>query len=115
MFLWETTFTRYPRPRQKPLRVIAAKVYNGDPLLKRLRQRGIELNLSAQEESRSDQHARRPSAAALPHVLDRGTQYLLGGKLPPVGGVLRQLAPNLPRVLSYRLPHDRPTEGCAIA
>jgi transposase len=31
------------RPRQKPLRVIADKAYDSDPLRKRLRQRGIEL------------------------------------------------------------------------
>src|SRR6266852_1567554 len=32
------------RPRQKPLRVIADKAYDSDPLRKRLRQRGIELS-----------------------------------------------------------------------
>ena len=31
------------RPRQKPVRVIADKAYDSDPLRKRLRQRGIEL------------------------------------------------------------------------
>ena len=31
------------RPRQKPMRVIADKAYDSDPLRKRLRQRGIEL------------------------------------------------------------------------
>ena len=31
------------RPRQKPLRVIADKAYDSDPLRERLRQRGIEL------------------------------------------------------------------------
>ena len=31
------------RPRQKPLRVIADKAYDSDPLRKRLRHRGIEL------------------------------------------------------------------------
>jgi transposase len=31
------------RPRQKPLRVIADKAYDSDPLRKRLRRRGIEL------------------------------------------------------------------------
>jgi transposase len=31
------------RPKQKPLRVIADKAYDSDPLRKRLRQRGIEL------------------------------------------------------------------------
>jgi transposase len=31
------------RPRQKPLRVIADKAYDSDPLRTRLRQRGIEL------------------------------------------------------------------------
>src|SRR5579863_6515516 len=34
---------RAGRPRQKPLRVIADKAYDSDPLRKRLRQRGIEL------------------------------------------------------------------------
>ncbi len=36
---------RHPagRPRQKPLRVIADKAYDSDPLRKRLRRRGIEL------------------------------------------------------------------------
>src|SRR6202051_722837 len=33
------------RPRQKPVRVIADKAYDSDPLRKRLRQRGIELML----------------------------------------------------------------------
>ena len=36
------------RPRQKPLRVIADKAYDSDPLRKRLQQRGIELICSAQ-------------------------------------------------------------------
>ena len=31
------------RPRQKPMRVIADKAYDSDPLRARLRQRGIEL------------------------------------------------------------------------
>ncbi|MGH9691756.1 MAG: transposase [Candidatus Acidiferrales bacterium] len=31
------------RPRQKPLRAIADKLYDSNPLRKRLRQRGIEL------------------------------------------------------------------------
>ena len=66
VFLWESTFTLHPRrksklaettlatirvgrrhhagrPRQKPLRVIADKAYDSDPLRERLRQRGIEL------------------------------------------------------------------------
>jgi transposase len=34
---------RADRPRQKPLRVIADKAYDSDPLRKRLRRRGIEL------------------------------------------------------------------------
>jgi transposase len=34
---------RAGRPRQKPLRVIADKAYDSDPLRKRLRRRGIEL------------------------------------------------------------------------
>jgi transposase len=34
---------RAGRPRQKPVRVIADKAYDSDPLRKRLRQRGIEL------------------------------------------------------------------------
>src|ERR1700730_2030433 len=34
---------RAGRPRQKPMRVIADKAYDSDPLRKRLRQRGIEL------------------------------------------------------------------------
>ena len=34
---------RAARPRQKPVRVIADKAYDSDPLRKRLRQRGIEL------------------------------------------------------------------------
>jgi transposase len=39
------------RPRLKPLRVIANKAYDGDPLRKRLRQRGIEL-ISAHKRNR---------------------------------------------------------------
>jgi transposase len=34
---------RAGRPRQKPMRVIADKAYDSDPLRKRLRERGIEL------------------------------------------------------------------------
>ena len=66
VFLWETTFTSASpaevklaettlatirvarrhhagRPRQKPMRVIADKAYDSDPLRKRLQKRGIEL------------------------------------------------------------------------
>src|SRR6202007_2092432 len=43
---------RAGRPRQKPVRVIADKAYDSDPLRKRLRQRN-RTDLPAQEESRS--------------------------------------------------------------
>src|SRR5437899_3059736 len=59
--------------------------------------------------------ARWPSAAAVPTSLDRRTHQRLARKLPPLGGALRPLAHDLSRVLSYRLLHDRLTEGCAIA
>jgi hypothetical protein len=36
-------------------------------------------------------------------------------KFPTFGGALRPIAQNLWRVLSYRLLHDRLTEGCTIA
>src|SRR5438876_6511887 len=48
------------RPRQKPVRVIADKAYDSDPLRKRLRQRGSEL-ICAQKESRSYGDVRWPS------------------------------------------------------
>src|SRR6266436_6709554 len=59
--------------------------------------------------------ARWPSAAAVPASLDRRTHQRLARKLPPLGGALRPLAHDISRVLSYRLLHDRLTEGCAIA
>ena len=59
--------------------------------------------------------ARWPSTAAVPASLDRRTHQRLARKLPPLGGALRPLAHDLSRVLSYRLLHDRLTEGCAIA
>src|SRR5438876_11868288 len=48
------------RPRQKPVRVIADKAYDSDPLRKRLRKRGSEL-ICAQKESRSYGDVRWPS------------------------------------------------------
>ena len=39
----------------------------------------------------------------------------LVGEFPSSCGPLRSLAHGLSRVFSYRLPHDRLTEGCAIA
>ncbi len=59
--------------------------------------------------------ARWPSAAAVPASLDRRTHQRLARKLPPLGGALRSIAHDLSRVFSYRLLHDRLTEGCAIA
>jgi hypothetical protein len=79
---------RAGRPRQKPLRVIADKAYDSDPLRKRLRQRGIEL--------------------ICPHKTNRVRPATQDGR------ALRPLAPNLPGVLSYRPLHDRLTKGCAI-
>ena len=138
VFLWETTFTLPPRrksrlaettlatirvgrshhagrPRQKPVRVIADKAYDSDPLRKRLRRRGIELICPHKKQSRSARDAGWPSLAALPAAMDRGTHQRLAGKLPALGCALRPFAHNLWRVLSYRLLHDRLTEGCAIA
>ena len=47
--------------------------------------------------------------------MDRGAHQRLAGKLSTLGRAIRSLAYNLWRVLSYRLLHDRLTEGCAIA
>src|ERR1700686_4053541 len=47
--------------------------------------------------------------------MDRGAHQRLAGKLSTLGRAIRPLAHNLWRVLSYRLLHDRLTEGCAIA
>jgi hypothetical protein len=68
--------------------------------------------------SPEEKSARNPgwsSAAALSEVMDHRTHQRLARKLPTLGGALRPLAHNLWRVLSYRLLHDRLTEGCATA
>ena len=98
------------RPRQKPLRVIADKAY--DRALAATRDR---TDLPAQEESRPARDAGWPSAAALQETMDRRTHQRLAREFSPSGGALRSLSHDLWRVLSYRLLHDRLTEGCAIA
>jgi len=76
--------------------VIADKAYDSDALRERLARRGIEL--------------------IAPHRSNRKKPATQDGRaLPSFGGALRSLAHNLSRVLSYRLLHDRSTEGCAIA
>src|SRR5438876_5745024 len=67
------------RPRQKPVRVIADKAYDRDPLRKRLRQRGSEL-ICAQKESRSSGDVGWPRLAALSPPLGRGAHHWLVGE-----------------------------------
>jgi hypothetical protein len=55
------------------------------------------------------------SLATLPAALDRGTHQCLAEKLPTLGRALRPFAHDLWCFFSYRLLHDRLTEGCAIA
>ena len=83
---------RAGRPRQKPVRVIADKAYDSDPLRKRLRQRGIEL-ICPHRRIAFAGDARRSSAAAIQAALDRRTHHWLVGKLPALGRPLRPLAP----------------------
>ena len=132
VFLWETTFTRYPRvevrlaettlatirigrshragrPRQKPLRVIADKAYDSDPLRKRLQQRWIEL-ICPHKKNRVRRHPRRPSPAAIQKAMDCRTDQRLARQFPTFGGALRPFAHDLWGLLSYRLFHDRVTE-----
>src|SRR5271169_6633308 len=72
-------------------------------------------DLPAQKESRAARNAGWPSAAALQETMDRRTYQRLGREFSTPGGALRSLSHDLWRVLSYRLLHDRLTEGCAIA
>ena len=72
-------------------------------------------DLPAQEESRPSGHPGRTSLATLPAAMDRGTHSCLAGKLPTLGCTLRPFAHDLWCLFSYRLLHDRLTEGCAIA
>ena len=96
------------RPRQKPLRVIADKAYDSDPSRDRT-------DLPAQEKSHSTRDAGWPSLASLQKAMDCRTDQRLARKLPTLGRAIRPFAHNLRCVLSYRLLHDRLTEGCAIA
>jgi transposase len=103
------------RPRQKPLRVIADKAYDSDPLRKRLRRRGIELicphkrnrTRPATQDGRALRRYRRR------WIVERTNAWL---------GNFRRLVVRYDRSLtiygaffSYRLLYDRLTEGCAIA
>jgi hypothetical protein len=72
-------------------------------------------DLPAQEESRSAGNPGWTSLATLPAAMDRGTHQCLVGELPTFGRALRPFADNLWCFFSYRLLHDRLTEGCAIA
>src|SRR5258708_6195886 len=47
--------------------------------------------------------------------MDRRTHQRVAWELSALGRALRPLAHHLWRVLSYRLLHDRLTQGCAIA
>jgi len=102
------------RPRQKAMRVIADKAYDSDPLRERLRQRGIEL-ICPHKRNRVRGNPGRTSLATLQAAIDRGTHQCLAGKLPTLGRALRPFAHDLWCLFSYRLLHDRLTEGCAIA
>lgn len=76
--------------------------------------RGYRVGRSAQAKWRSAPNPGRSGAAELPEVVDRGTHQRLAGEFPASGAALRPLALNLRRVHSYRLLHDRPTEGYTI-
>jgi len=103
------------RPRQKPLRVIADKTYDSDPLRERLRQRGIEL-ICPHKKNRvrpATQDGRALRRYRRRWIVERTNAWL---------GNFRRLVVRYDRSLTiygaffhYRLLHDRLTEGCAIA
>ena len=70
---------------------------------------------TAQAESGAATDARRSRVAPVPPSLDSRANHRLARQLPTTGHTLGSLRNHLPSVLSYRLPHDRLTEGCAIA
>ncbi len=54
-------------------------------------------------------------AALLQTAVDHWAEHRLVGQLPPLGATIRLVALHLPRILSYRVLHDRLTEGFEIA
>ena len=137
VFLWETTCTLHPRGSQA-----RGNDARGDPdkttssggpsttetsagdRRQSVRQRSVakavatsrdRIDLSAQEKSHSTRDAGWPSLASLQKAMDCRTDQRLARKLPTLGRALRPFAHDLWRFFSYRLLHDRLTEGCAIA
>ena len=106
---------RAGRPRQKPVRVIADKAYDSDPLRKRLAAAGNRADLPAQE--RIAFVGRRKMVEHCDDIGGDGSWNApsLGRETSAVWSCAMTFAHNLSRVLSYRLLHDRLTEGCAIA
>jgi len=103
------------RPRQKPERVIADKADDSDPLRKRLQRRGIELIVAHMrnrvrpltQDGRALRRYRRR------WIVERTIAWL--GNFHRLVVRWGSLHNHLRSVLSYRLLHDRLTEGCAIA
>jgi transposase len=98
-------------PRQKPMRVIADKAYDSDPLRERLRQRGIEL-ICPYKRNRvrpATQDGRILRRYKRRWIVERTNAWLGNGR------ALRPFAHDLWCFFSYRLRHDRLTEGYAIA
>src|SRR5438477_595685 len=80
--------THAGRPRQKPLRLIADRGYDSDPLRTRLAKRGIDLDRAASLESKQAGDPRRTSAAALPQALESRAHLRVARQLPASGGSL---------------------------
>ena len=99
------------RPRQKPARVIVGRSYDCDPLRKQLARRGIEL-IAPRHKNRRNPPTQ--DGRALQAAMECGTHDRMARQLSPAGGTLRPLAYRLSSVLSYRLLHDRLTEGFEI-
>jgi transposase len=107
--------TRAGRPRQNPLRLIADRGYDSDPLRKRLAERGIEL-IAPHRRNRSKpvtQDGRALRRYRRRWKIERTFAWL---------GNFRHLVVRYDRSLtiysvfnSYRLFHDRLTEGFEIA